>query len=396
MAKSHRLTRIANPSILRSIDPALLTTFFRPHEPWLTSNGVKLAPASDIDYDRLSLLLLGAGGEPPGELLDLVCLVDDVSADKHEERLRALAVKLKIVLAADATNIDVAVIIATRNLEKLFELHTTLVSDRFRTVDRFAAIGTHVPKAKRMTAAVKGRIEDLLNTNFQKRGRDRSAVVIPLDLPMGPAALISRGDTVKRQSIVEAQQRRTLLMRPETFDMVCWDEENGDLLVRAQGKGDIEVYCKTIGLCLFGDRFIFAPDATPKRYTLHPVREHGRACLSFAAQPGIEWIELDSIEVRHNDFDGTPIRVGRGRPWEVLATHGAPLPTAIEPIQMTLKVKVEGEKRERRVRIVPPYRIECEMDDVGVAISRFLKGAGFMLPRRGLVDDAKRTLWDRD
>jgi len=393
MPKTHRLRRIANPSTLRSIEPRLRSSFLRPYEAWLAARGVKLAPAAKLDCDRLSILLLGLDGDPPAELLDVVCLVDDISADRHEEKLRALAKTLKIRYQADAPNIDIAVRIAIKDAAALYELHTTTLGDRFKTVDRIAALCTGIPSPHAITPAMKSRIEDLLNGVFEAKGRDRSAVVVPIELPIGPGVLISRGDTMKRQSIVEAQRRSTMLLRPETFDFACWDQENADLLVRCQTKADLEAYCQVIGLCLFDDKFMFMPQST-HRYTLSPVREHGPACLSYAAYEGIEWVELDWLEARDQSLDGTPVRVGQPRPWEALAQYGSALSSSLDPFRMVLKVKIIGEKRERRVRLVPPYRIECELDDVGILISHFLKGAGFLLPRPETPDESKLTLWD--
>jgi hypothetical protein len=389
MATTHRLTRIANPSSLRSINAKLRASLLRPFEPWLAARGVKLSPAANLDCDRLSVLLLGVDGDPPPELLDLVCLIDDISADRHEEKLRALASKLKINYSADAPNIDIAVRVAIKNATALFELHAATLADRFRTVDRVAALCKGIPTPHPITSAMKARIEDLLNGVFEEKGRDRSAVVVPIELPIGPGVLISRGDTMKRQSIVEAQNRRTMLLRPETFDFVCWDRENGDLLVRAQSKGDLAAYCKVMGLCLFGDRFMFMPQST-HRYTLAPIRENGPASLSYAAFDGIDWVQLDSIEARDHSLDGTPVRMGQPRPWEALAHYASPL----DPFKMVLRAKIVGEKRERRIRIVPPYRIECELDDTATLFGCFLKGGGFMLPRPETPNEADLTLWD--
>ncbi|MEL6311206.1 MAG: hypothetical protein AAFQ17_02390, partial [Pseudomonadota bacterium] len=381
MAKTHRLTRFAKPDILRSIDPKLLVNLLAPHARWAEGNGLNLTTSDDLDYDRLALLLIGAQGDVPDALLDLICLIDDMSADRMEDQVRGLAARLKVPVGDEDANADIVVRLALHDPNALAELHVEGLSYRFRTTDRIAAISKQVPKPRKLTPQVKAHLEDVLNGDFERRGRDRTAIVYPIENGAGFRLLISRGDTLKRQGVIEGGERRTRLFRPEEFDLVCYDQKHGDLLVKAKGVTDRRVYCQAIGLCLFGDRFLFDPDLSPSRYSLAPLRERGRAALTFAHIPGVEGAWLERLEVKRKDYDNGIIKICAPNVWELLELFGRPVPDAAVFFRAAIKFKLAGLKRERTLVLTPPFRCSCEQDDHGDIIEQFMDAGGYLLPR---------------
>jgi len=396
MAKTHRLTRFTKPTVLRSIDPKLLVDLLSAHAEWFEKHGVSLAHPDQLDYDALSLVLIGAWTDVPSALLDLVCLIDDMSTDRVHDDLRRLAAKLHVTVADDATTADIAVLLALHDLDALVDLHLEGVSYRFRTTDRVAAICKGIPQPRKLTPEVKTHLEDTLNSDFDRRGRERSAIVNPFDAADGLRLLISRGDTMKRQSVIEGGQRRTKLFRPEEFDLICYDPKRGDLLVKVKSVTDLRVYCQAIGLCLFGERFLFDPELSPTRYSLGPLRERGRAALTCAHIPGIEGAWLHRLDVRRNDFDGGKMRIEAPYVWEMLELFGNPVPKAAVYFRAALKFKLEGLKKERTLIITPPYRCQCEQDDYGELIERFMDEGGYLLPRAESMREIPQTLFDLD
>lgn len=394
MAKTHRLTRFAKPDILRSIDPKLLVELLGPHAAWAESSGLSLTRPHELDYDRLSLLLIGAHGEVPSSLLDLVCLIDDLSSNQMEDQIRGLAARLGVAISEEDVNADIAVRLALHDANALADLHVEGLSYRFRTTDRIAALCKEVPRPRKVTPQVKSHLEDVLNGDFERRGRDRTAVVYPIETEGGFRLLISRGDTLKRQSVIEEGQRRTRLFRPEEFDLVCYDQKRGDLLVKVKGVTDRRVYCQAIGLCLFGDRFMFDPDLSPSRYSLAPFRERGRAALTFAHIPGIEGAWIERLEVKRRDYDNGVIKIYAPNVWELLELFGRPVPDAAVFFRAALKFKLAGLKRERTLVLTPPFRCSCEQDDHGEIIEQFMDSGGYLLPRSESMREIPPSLFD--
>lgn len=394
MTTTHRLTRFAKPDILRSIDPALLVELLAPHAAWTEANGVNLSKQHDLDYDRLSLLLIGAHGDVPADLLELVCLIDDMSADRMEDDVRSLAAKLGIPTGEKDVNADIVVRLALHDPSALADLHVVGLSYRFRTTDRIAALSKQVPRPRKLTPQVKAHLEDVLNSDFERRGRDRTAVVYPFETETGFRLLISRGDTLKRQGVIEDGQRRTRLFRPEEFDLVSYDLKHGDLLIKAKGITDRRVYCQAIGLCLFGDRLLFDPDLSPPRYSLDPLRERGRAALTFAHIPGIESAWLERLEVKREDYDDGVIKIHAPHVWELLELFGRPVPSTTVFFRAAIKFKLAGLKRERTLVLTPPFRCSCEQDDHGEIIEQFMEAGGYVLPRSESLLEISPTVFD--
>lgn len=102
--------RFAKPSVLRTIHPPLLVDLLSPNAIWLERQGVSLArPPDKLDYEALSLALIGAHGDVPADLLERICLIDDMAGDRMEDQLRALAAKLKVSIGEKDVNADIAV-----------------------------------------------------------------------------------------------------------------------------------------------------------------------------------------------------------------------------------------------------------------------------------------------
>ena len=394
MAKTYRPTRFAKPKILRSIDPTLLVELLSPHAAWAEANGVSLVNPHNIDYDQLSLLLIGGQGDVPADLLDLICLIDDMSTERTEDGVRSLAARLKIPIAEQDTNTDIVVRLALHDAVALADLHVERLSYRFRTTDRIAALSKSVPVPKQFTPQIRTHLEDVLNADFERRGRDRTALIYPLETESGFRLLISRGDTLKRHGVIEEGQRRTQLFRPEEFDLVCYDPMRGDLLIKVKSSTDCRVYCQAVGLCLFGDRFLFDPGLSPSRYSLAPLRDRGRAALTFAHIPGIEGARLDRLEITRRDFDGGVIKIHGARVWELLELFGNPLPDAAVLFRAAIKFKLAGLKRERTMVLTPPFRCSCEQDDYGEVIEQYMEAGGYLLPRSESMREIPQTLFD--
>lgn|GEM_PF-5760254 len=56
------------------------------------------------------------------------------------------------------------------------ELQVEGISYRFRTTDRIAALSKEVPTPRTVTPQVKAHLEDVLNGDFDRRGRDHTAI----------------------------------------------------------------------------------------------------------------------------------------------------------------------------------------------------------------------------
>ena len=172
--------------------------------------------------------------------------------------------------------------------------------------------------------------------------------------------------------------------RPQKHDVVIYDGETDELAVNAGTKGEIQLYLSTFGRVLFENEEYFDKS---DRFTLDPLLEKGAAALENETVPEISRVRLIEIErfwggqakekeVRKAD----DLFLAWGDDWSRRLSGGS-IDRAV------LKVKFDGDGKERTVAILPPSLARYDRDSDSDLIDRWLKDQGFCRDNSGDDDD---------
>ena len=397
MARSFN-PRFAKPSVLGSIDPSLLCQLLEPHREWLGRSEVSIADPATLNVDSLSLLIMTGAGLPD-ELVELVCLIDDLATDHMFDRVLSCARDSGVRIDDDVTSHDLAVRVMLVNPEALIDLRTERTSLRPKKYERYMAVTEKIPTPRKRTRERIAALEKDLDEDFINRFRQRSvgvAKVHDFDEPHGFRLMIRRGDTRRNQLVIDdndESKTKPLLHRPELYDVVRYDNRHGDLLVNAKCKSDIRAYCLMVGKHLFDDRFAFDPMMAPRRYTLDPIRDNGPACLSCAHIDGLDEARLTLLRMEPPGYDSTPFTIGPGDVFHALHLIGGAIDPSAELTRAVMRFRLRGQRRERSVTLAPPITATYERDDAAEVIEQFIEHAGFLLPREESLRGAPETLF---
>lgn len=390
--------RFAKPSVLGSISPALLCQLLEPHREWLGRADVSIDDPAALNVDALSLLIMTGAGLPD-ELVELVCLIDDLATHHMFDRVLSCAHDAGVRIDDDVTGHDLAVRVMLVDPGAMVDLRTERSSLRPKKYERYMAMTKTIPSPRTRSRKRIEAMENDLDEDFINRFRQRSvgvAKVYAFDEPHGFRLMIRRGDTRRNQLIIDDSDEtrtRPFLHRPELYDVVRYDRRHGDLLVNAKSKADIRAYCLLVGKHLFDDRFAFDPNLAPRRYSLDPIRDNGPACLSCAHIDGLDDVRLTLLRMEPAGFDSTPFTIGPGDVFHALPLIGNTIDPSAELTRAVLRFRLHGQSRERTVTIAPPISATYERDDAADVIEEFIEQAAFLLPREESLRGAPETLF---
>ncbi|KAF0112975.1 MAG: hypothetical protein FD149_2281 [Rhodospirillaceae bacterium] len=103
--------RFAQPDILKTIARDRLIAFLEPFARYLMDRGLGLSIGSEIDYDRLSAILMDPDEKTPPEFADALYFIHEMSTSDEMDRLLEAAREANLVLddIPDPSPADIAV-----------------------------------------------------------------------------------------------------------------------------------------------------------------------------------------------------------------------------------------------------------------------------------------------
>lgn len=388
--------KFAKPSVLSTIEPALLIRLMKPYAKWLAGMGIKLRSPSDLDsgmLDRLSLALIAGENLPPG-LPELMALIDDMSAPSLYDRLQACAKKAKLEVGEKDAGADLAVRLYLKAPKLIEQLRVEVASLRPRRVSRYLAMSEAIPKPPRDLKRRCTALQESLKKDFYKRQRGGGTRVHAFTEEHGFRLMIRRGDTLRSQAVIdEDEETRRLILRPELYDVIRYDVRHGDLLVNARAQADIRAYCRFIGLHLFGNGHLFDGIDPPRRYSLDPIRDVGAAILTLGDFDAIEEVGLNTLELEHPALDHVGMRLGPDDVFTALQLVGGQIEASALLPRAKFTFKLAGEKRTRPVIVIPPITAIYEHDDAAEVIELFLERREILLSRTESLRGAPASLF---
>lgn len=287
-------TRIANPEVLRQVDPANFRAFAQPFVDHFDRHGISLPPIdrnADYDYERLASFLLNTSNNHPPELIDALFYVnplcDDEAQDELTQELEDAGFEPPADMKMSAADWTLfAWRVAPEIVVRLFPRYSQRAG---RSVQCFRARGDILPPI------ALDKLSDLdadCKRWFTKKRRGENTSLRHFPEKDGSHSFIVRhGTTFARVGLMEAD-RPAASGHPETYDLIQVHTNPPCLLVVAKGQTIQRYYRSVFGEHLFGDVNAFAGDAT---YTLDPLRESAVHVSENCLVPGLLAVSVTEL-----------------------------------------------------------------------------------------------------
>ena len=306
-------------------------------------------------------------------------MLADLSDREFEYSIFALADKHGIESDPNASLEDTVLKLVLIAPKDVYELHVKSAPVRYLRMDRLLPTKHVDASGLTVTPAKRRQLTDFLNARFEKLNRDRSAEVYPIQEDRFTRLLISRGETIKRQSVVVTNGRELRIFRPEVFDMLCIDHHTGELLVHCTTQADRKLYSQAVGTVLFDDVQRYDVKSGPRRFDFTPLYERREALFEGVSVPGMMYIRLHSARWKRGDLDGGVSTHAGPDIWDVLNQLESFNPVVTPIDRIGIKAKMSASPKERTVSLTLPFTASYGTDAQGLAIEEALRQMEILL-----------------
>lgn len=381
--------RFAQVDVLRQIDPRNLREFLDRHSTYLTGRGFSLTvdASGEFDLEKLAAILLQPTEDVDTELVEALFILHEQSGDDRYEELCRLAEETGVSVGPDSSPADIALAIWLKDPMCLRRSHAQILVLKPRSYNYYQSDAIS-PAAFALPGEAKlSTISEKMDVWFASKNRGTGARVFAFDAPEEDKVyfLIRHGMPFKREGKIDNGKSASVFYRPEFHDVIIYDRANNDLAVfnKSQAKGERAMYVSVLGEELFGDQAYFA---SRDRFTLEPLRDHGRDALSVADIDGIDWIKLIELQIQYPSVNGD-FQIRRSRDYfAMLAELHEPFPTGGALHAAKFSVKFSGSKDPRTVGLAPPCKANYDRNEDAHLIETWLRKRGYIIPRE--ADDA--------
>jgi len=378
MAKSRYLTRIADPSVLGSLEPNRFLELLRPHAPFFLAHGVALPDEPELlDLEALTRVLLAQHHDTPYELVDALTLIDEMATPLGMDRLSAAAASAGIALGGDSNRspADLALELWLTAPQLLRGQHARHVIYRKRARHSFApdpnSPRTRVGDLEQARATIEERVGDF----YASRGRGEGAsIVLFEDTPEELRIAIQHGGPYARHACLKEGRPSTTHFRPLEFVSVTVNWSRFELSLSCSDRHEIHFLRRLVGEFIFGQAAFFADD---NRFTLQPLRI-GRACLRTAGVPGIRSVRVEMIETREGGaYDRGNVYYADDL-YADFEDRGESISPSEEPIAARFVFEFTDSRKERSVLLRAGNRATYTRDPDSAIVEAFFLANGFM------------------
>jgi len=375
------LRRFSRIGGLKSIRSDRLVALLEPYREHLRGRGIELPATGSVeppDYEQVAAFFMRADDATPPELLNAIFYVDELADDDRLDEILAKFDERGIALENEGNQsaADVAVQAWLVNSDLVQEIHAERQVHRARSFEayrpRTPPSGTWREPSDAVREAMQTAFDDWFDT--KRRGRGSKVFIFSDTKPYW--ILVRHGLPMKREGAIEGGKSSGVVFRPETYDVLAYDPDTGELRVHAGTKGEIDLYRKLIGRFVFGNDDQFALHV---EYTLAPLRERGPDVLKCEDVPGIDSIILRQIEIWH---PGGQHEVEIHRADDVFAAFlaRAPgLPTSGALKCAKFEVKFSDAPSPRMVTIRLPMSTQYVRDDDSTILEAWLRNQNFIV-----------------
>lgn len=367
MAQSIRPGRFVKPSVLRHLDQHLLLQLLEPFAAALAARGVAIERGREPDFAALGRVLMHPDEDTPIELIEALCLIHAVSADDTYDQLRDEAKRAGIVIDVELPAPDLALRVYLADRTIIERMHAERLSTKPRKFESFITSVEPAPRIGLPADAAVQALQTGLGADFLDNHRGRGVRIFPFQTQTGFRMLVRRGSTLKREVTIDADgETRSIVFRPEGYDVVRYNGQTGELSVNAPVKRDVRAYCSLVGRHIFGDSLLFDADSPGRKFSLRPIIEKGPECLRCEDCPGIIAVRLTSVSWEHDDDLDAGETLRSEDVFETLRRSGREIPRyarlAAGVFKITIRVDGAAD-HEVPLRIRPPNAAYYDRED---------------------------------
>ncbi|MCH9647743.1 MAG: hypothetical protein K0U98_05850 [Deltaproteobacteria bacterium] len=383
------LKRFSKPEALKRMHPESLRELLEPYRAYFAGRDLELPRPGEkegFDYGLLARILVAPNADTPDELANALYIVNELSTPEGQEALegmRGLA-GVFLELGPQSTPADVAArcwVHDPRSVEQAFG-ETRIHQPRSF---EYSQCRVWPPLPVKWTRESRSGLEEALGDWFVERRRGRGVRVLSGERDGEVWFVVRHGDPFRREGSLEEGESKSVLFRPEKYDVLVYDTDSGELRINARSKSEKELYRWAFGEHLFGLQGYFGDCG---KYTLEPLRENGPSALVCSDVEGLELVVLKELALFWGGAQGEE-EVRRAD--DLMATYerrGRGIPKRPRLRRAKFAVKFSDGGRPRVVTVVAPNRTLLMRDGDGALVEEWLIRRGFAQRREGAVDEA--------
>jgi hypothetical protein len=385
-----------SPDRLKAISPEYLIQLFTPWAPYFSARGLSLPQISSdsFPFESLSQILMTPTDNAPKDMVDALYYIDELS-DLDFEEFRVVASKAGIELDPQQklTTADLVTRIWLTDSGLLKHMHAEKKAFRQKRFIYHAGRAVEPTPFPEVSAAQLARIEAMLDDWFEDHGRGRGSSVMIFRRENHVWIMVRHGLPHQRIGTHgEDGSSGTELLRPQTHDILVYDEALNELGLSAGTKGERTLYAEALGLVLFGELTYFGESA---KFTLEPLVTLGADSLLCDDIEGIDRIVLEEVS---RYFGGPYGANDKKRAKDLFAHHGKDWLRNVGRTRLTsASFRVfftGGTTKGRQVKLSMPNQGSYDRDEDGVLIEKWLAARGFIRVPLNEVDDEAGPVLD--
>ena len=289
---TYKLRRFSKVAILEKVDPQLLFEFLSRFDGILAKQGISLTSAENLPLKQLVTAFLNPDADEPA-LADALYVIDEMTtrSGMHELLEAAEEAGLAWTGTRDPTPAEVAMWVWLERVDLFEEKHAQTLSTSRRAFQTF--FPRLLPQFESPGQETLDRLTASLDDLFEKKRHGRGCHIFSGRDRRRHWFLVRHGEPYHREATNDDGVRSTVLYRPETYDVVTYRPDTGELAINAGSKWEKDLYCRSFGGLLFGNE----PVEFPKSglYNLDPIRKNPKGCLECKDVEGIECVKLREL-----------------------------------------------------------------------------------------------------
>jgi len=375
-----RFRNFSDLSFLQQVDkPRFLVPLLMPYAAYFRSRDVEVADLRNSDeHDRQLLTIFGtADGDMPGELLETLHRLDDLSDEAGHDKLLAEVERNEIVLRGglgdELSPGELAIALHCRYPQLVRDAHDRTPHSKLRLYEEYQAKTTKLITLSDVTAKLAA-LENLLGYWFEAKNRTPACKIAVYQEHDALRFEIMHGRPFRMIGVIGADLEPARIgYRAQQHDSVIFDTRDCLLQVSATTEAERDLYRQAFGMAFFDDDDHFPVGDI---YNLELLK---LSHLTLATVAGVECVRLTELRTRSDDAFAM-VQVSQGH--DLLAA-GGPCDTARRArgtiIGASFHLTYDSGGPPRKLEIRPPNVALYDRARDGVATEAFLLANRFLV-----------------
>ncbi len=377
-----RLPRISRPGVLESIAPERLFALLQPFTEFFAERNVSITSPNSLDCEAAMREITRADRETPSDLLDAICLIDELAHTSAVDLLldRVPRKTLGLEPGGEHSKADIITAAWLNAREHLIKTHALARVKRARSFDYYQSSQAKRPTFSMPASRTLRQLESDIDSWYVDHCRGQGTKVEIFDNGQEVEISILHGSLYRRQPVVKAGVFGMQSFWPVQSDVAVYHRELGELRINAKSNKEKELYCRLLGKHLFGDESCFP---TGVKYTLEPLREFGFDALTPGTVNRVKNVRLVELLLSDPDdcYGVTTKRQGDDLfRWAQARKKDIHIQRRLKGA--TVKMRLFGRKSDVAITIRPPNVAMYNRGPVAAIIEEWLLQRGFIIGGR--------------